>query len=1436
MKKQMLKTSTCLAIVIIFLLFNFNIPISVFAASNAGMSLSDSTPGSKDIVQVTIANGTTNAKDWVGLYNENDIPGDSSNGGVESIWWKYLSDLNITNGNGTFNFDLNSISGLKTGSTYKLVLFSNDTYNQEASIKFTITEHASPSDSNPAISISNSTPGTKDTIQVTIANGTTNAKDWVGLYNKDDKPDDSSNGGVTSIWWKYLPDLNIKNGNGTFNLDLSTISSLHAGNSYKLVLLENDTYTQEASVNFNISVPQASVSNIQEVNLKTKLGNAPVLPQTVTMTNSNGTSSQVKVQWDSTSLNQYNKLGSFTVDGTVDGTTEKAKADVTVIEGNGPLYSFQILSDTHLTSGIKDIHDVNFDSALKDINNIEPNSSRLIIDGDVVDSGLKANWDTYSQILNANKHSQIDAALGNHDTWQENSWIDQSEYNISKQNFLNYTGEPNAYYDYWLNGNHFIFLGSEQSDGNKAYISDTQLKWFDQKLAENASGNKPIFVFVHQPLYDTVAGSKPGQGWNDLAQDSQVREILAKYPQAIFFTGHTHYEFGSNCTMYNEKCCTMFNIPSCGYCWTDENTEDDISEGYYVDVYKDKVIVKGRNFTTKEWAQNAQFEVLYSGSDKNAVIKAEDTYASSQSKTPQLDNVSITADKTILSLNKDSNTKVTCSASMTNGTQADLSKAVIKYSSDNPAVVSVDNNGILTPVSKGLANITARVTINGITQSATQQIQVIKIASDAELSNITLDSTPINNFAGDTLSYNVMLSANTSKAPVVTATAEDGDAAVLIKQASSLNDSAVITVTATDGSTKKTYMVNFSVGSSIINTVEKTVFSLDPKPAYTKAQTLSISCATDGAEIRYTTDGTDPTENSKLYSEPISLTANTTVRAMAFKNGFSASQITSETYNISTANGAELINNADFSNGTAGWVFYDEAGKSQNSVADGQYKITIGDAGKYNYSIELANGNFKLSAGKKYRLSFDAKSTIDRDIRPVIEHNDAGYATCFDQVTAITSEMKTYSYDFTMSNDDDLAHLVFCMGNVDGAATLPIHDVYLDNVSLREIDDITADPVFSLERGTYSSAQAVGISCATDGAVIRYTTDGTDPTASSKEYIGPIPVTENTTIKAYASKDGIPDSKISGVTYKFAQAAKPIFSVTGGQYSIPQIVTISSPTEDAMIRYTIDGTDPTENSMVYSGPITVSNSTVIKARAYKEFHTDSDIVSAEYTILASQPLVPAVPIVNDNPQINNASTNNDVTQNTVTDITQSPIVSKDVFNSVKGQDKTITFNCNGTIWSFNGKDIIGNPTNDIDLSLKNVSDQLKAEETSKLKSLLGKQVPIFPFSFNYEGKLPGKTTVKIFAGTAWANKNVTVFRYFADKNTYEKIQDSYVDKDGYFSYITDHCSDYFIAETSNIYKLPQTGYAIDKEILFELGALLIIAGAGMVFVNRKRLE
>ncbi len=76
-----------------------------------------------------------------------------------------------------------------------------------------------------------------------------------------------------------------------------------------------------------------------------------------------------------------------------------------------------------------------------------------------------------------------------------------------------------------------------------------------------------------------------------------------------------------------------------------------------------------------------------------------------------------------------------------------------------------------------------------------------------------------------------------------------------------------------------------------------------------------------------------------------------------------------------------------------------------------------------------------------------------------------------------------------------------------------------------------AAPTFDPAAGEVNPGTNVNISCATSGATIHYTVDGTEPTSSSAAYSSPIEITATTTIKAIAVKEGMADSEVATATY-----------------------------------------------------------------------------------------------------------------------------------------------------------------------------------------------------------------------------------------------------------------------------------------------------------------
>ena len=109
--------------------------------------------------------------------------------------------------------------------------------------------------------------------------------------------------------------------------------------------------------------------------------------------------------------------------------------------------------------------------------------------------------------------------------------------------------------------------------------------------------------------------------------------------------------------------------------------------------------------------------------------------------------------------------------------------------------------------------------------------------------------------------------------------------------------SGAVTLTA-NTTTNSIYVVSVAIthDQSAATTVEKPAFSLEPG-SYVGTQSVEISCATEGANIFYTTDGTTPTAESTAYTGAISVTESATIKAIAI-NGEDKSQVASAAYTI----------------------------------------------------------------------------------------------------------------------------------------------------------------------------------------------------------------------------------------------------------------------------------------------------------------------------------------------------------------------------------------------------------------------------------------------------------------------------------------------------------------------------------------------------------
>ena len=185
---------------------------------------------------------------------------------------------------------------------------------------------------------------------------------------------------------------------------------------------------------------------------------------------------------------------------------------------------------------------------------------------------------------------------------------------------------------------------------------------------------------------------------------------------------------------------------------------------------------------------------------------------------------------------------------------------------------------------------------------------------------------------------------------------------------------------------------------NILPTVKKPTFA--PGAGAVESGTkVAISCATEEAKIYYTTDGTDPTEESTLYTEPIEITAAVTIKARAYKTDYSESPIATASYTIASSGGQ---------GGQGGSVTYTQ--EQLAAAAAGGASIAMNDVISFANSSTYTGAVTELRIYKSQTLTVTAASgyTITKIQFTCTASGDAKYGPgCF------TSSAETYTFEGT---------------------------------------------------------------------------------------------------------------------------------------------------------------------------------------------------------------------------------------------------------------------------------------------------------------------------------------------------------------------------------------------------------------------------------------
>jgi len=318
--------------------------------------------------------------------------------------------------------------------------------------------------------------------------------------------------------------------------------------------------------------------------------------------------------------------------------------------------------------------------------------------------------------------------------------------------------------------------------------------------------------------------------------------------------------------------------------------------------------------------------------------------------------------------------------------------------------------------------------------------------------------------------------------------------------------------------------------------------------SYSSELSVELTSASPGAVIRYTTDGSDPSESDPAVAsgDTVTVAVGMTLKARAWAPGFAASNVRSAQYSF-------------------------EVAQPQLSVPPGAYSA----------------------------------------VQEVVVTVDTPGATLHYTTTGVepTEADATVASGGTITVDQPL----FLWVKAFKPGWLPSSRFGSYDINLGTL----TPPIITPSGGVAVSSAQVTLTAGA-GATIRYTIDGSTPSATSTAYAGPISVQTNVTLKARAFHVAWTASDTAAATFKI-HVANPVVGPASGVYAPEQVITVTSPTAGAVLHYTTTGIDPTESDpTIASGATLVMGSFSLRVRAWKPGAVTSAVVTRDF-VLSTDP-------------------------------------------------------------------------------------------------------------------------------------------------------------------------------------------------------------------------
>ena len=365
-----------------------------------------------------------------------------------------------------------------------------------------------------------------------------------------------------------------------------------------------------------------------------------------------------------------------------------------------------------------------------------------------------------------------------------------------------------------------------------------------------------------------------------------------------------------------------------------------------------------------------------------------------------------------------------------------------------------------------------------------------------------------------------------------------------------------------------------------------------PASGTTFSTTLSvaISDSTSGATIYYTTDNSTPSTSSLVYSGALSISQSTTVKAIAVAPGEGESAVSSASYIYSPGGGG--------GGGGAGAPVSDDFTGSSLNTSLWQPSAPAGG------TVTVSNGhaNLAVPGGANHDAFVGGNNSVR--ILQNISNADFDVAAKFDSLLS-----SQYEGEGIMVQQDSGTYLRLEFSS-DGSVTT----LFTSLVSGGNQTSLGGQSVSGINSSLWLQVLRSGnswtVSYSTDGA--SYQPGITFTQSLNVSAIGPYAWNYNTTPANSPALNAAVDYFYNLATTTPTTAMPTFAPASGTTFSTTLSVAISDSTSGATIYYTTDNSTPSTSSPVYSGALSISQSTTVKAIAVAPGEGESAVSSASY--------------------------------------------------------------------------------------------------------------------------------------------------------------------------------------------------------------------------------